>query len=365
MAARYSVAIIGTGRRGGLMEDELAPGRFDKPYGHFSAYQTVAETEVIAVANRGAARLKRFSDRFGVTNTYLDYREMIEKEKPDIVSLTMRSWGRAEAIIFAAEHGVKGIYAEKGLCASLEEADRIVEACHKHNVALVFGAWRRYHDGYKKLREAIVRGDIGRPLYGAFYAFSDLTRHHSHSIDTIEMLLGDPVPQWVGGEFLDTSHPLARTYKQPLPPYNAATHRYELPAGQEIGDPLPGVFRVGFPDAVEAVYYPLTNRFDVDIFGTEGWVSAWDNGQQFRIRRSSRWKSEAQETTVRPVGESPTVCSIRALVHELNTGERTSGNIDVTMHTVETQFGLAESHLQGGARITLPNASRHLYIPGG
>ena len=115
----YRVAIIGTGRMGGLIEDELTVNQFSSPYGHFSAYTAIEQTEVVAVANRGEERLKRFTDRFGITNTYLDYREMIEREKPDIVSVTTPSFARAEPIIFAAEHGVRGIYSEKGLCASL------------------------------------------------------------------------------------------------------------------------------------------------------------------------------------------------------------------------------------------------------
>jgi hypothetical protein len=34
----YRVAIIGTGRMGGLIEDEIPAGSFSKPYGHCSAY---------------------------------------------------------------------------------------------------------------------------------------------------------------------------------------------------------------------------------------------------------------------------------------------------------------------------------------
>ena len=49
----------------------------------------LAETEVVAVANRGKERLERFAARFGVANTYLDYREMILKERPDLVILDM------------------------------------------------------------------------------------------------------------------------------------------------------------------------------------------------------------------------------------------------------------------------------------
>ena len=123
MPATYRVGIIGTGRSGGLIEDELPVGDRRKPYGHYSAYEAIAETEVVAVANRGTERLRRFSERFGVTNTYLDYREMIDNEQLDIVSITTPALTRAEPLIYAAENGVRGIYSEKGLCASLEEAD--------------------------------------------------------------------------------------------------------------------------------------------------------------------------------------------------------------------------------------------------
>ena len=98
MGAKYRVAIIGTGRMGGLIEDEIPLGDPNLPYGHFSAYEYIEETEVVAVANRGAERLQRFSERFGITNTYLDYREMIDKEQPDIVSVTAPSFARAEPL---------------------------------------------------------------------------------------------------------------------------------------------------------------------------------------------------------------------------------------------------------------------------
>lgn len=365
MSARYKVAIVGTGRRGGLIEDEIAPGRFDKPYGHFSAYGAVADTGVVAVANRGAERLKRFSERFGVTNTYLDYREMIEKERPDIISVTTRSWAQAEIIVFAAQHGVRGIFAEKGLCASLAEADRIVEAVRANGVAINWGPFRRHHDGFKQLRAAVARGDIGEPRYAMFHALADLTRHHSHSFDTVEMLFGDPAPLWVEGRFAETGHPLTRFFRQPLPTYDEAGHRFVLPPAKEVGDPLCDFFRMGYDGGLEACFIPLPNRFDVEVHGTEGRVSAWDNGLDFRVRRSGRQRPDAQETIFRPAGESPTICTVRDIVRQLDTGERTSGNIDVIMNTVEAQFGLAHSHLSGGARVMLPVQDRTLYIPGG
>ncbi len=193
-SAKYRVAIIGAGRMGGLLEDEAPPNRYRKPHGHFAAYNYVEETEVVAVAGHSEGRLKMFTERFGIANTYLDYREMIEKEKPDIVSVTTQAWKRAEPLVFAAEHGVKGIFAEKALCASLEEADRIARAVKANDVAFNYGAERRHHDGYIALRQAVERGDIGEPEFAFCFWRTDLMKHHSHSFDTVSMLLGDPKP---------------------------------------------------------------------------------------------------------------------------------------------------------------------------
>jgi predicted dehydrogenase len=362
---KYRVAIIGSGRMGGLIEDEIAPGSFYKPYGHFPAYAAIAETEVVAVANRGAERLQRFATRFGITNTYLDYREMIEKERPDLVSVTTPSVARAEPVIFAAQHGVRGIYAEKGLCASLSEADQIVAACKANQVAFNWGAMRRHHDGYQKLRAAIAHGDIGEPRFATMYFYTDLIKHHPHTLDLVSMLLGDPQPLWVEGSLIEAGDPFDPTPRRPHPTYDAAGHRYLPSPGFDVGDPMAGFFRVGYAGGAEGLFVPRRGAFEIDVLGSEGRASAGENGSDFRIRRTNSKTQTTEETIFRPSGESPTICTIRDIVNEVETGERTKGNIDITMQSVEAQFGLAHSHLQGGMRVMLPVAERTLYIPGG
>ena len=363
MTAKYRVAIIGTGRMGGLIEDEIAPGSWSKPYGHFPAYDAIPETEVIAVANRGEERLKRFSERFGISNTYLDYREMILKEQPDIVSITTPSLARAEPIIFAAENGVKGIYAEKGLSASLEEADRIAEAVRRNNVAFNWGALRRHNSGFIRLRDEIANGAIGEPRYAVMSFATDLIKHHPHTIDLVSMLLLDPKPVWVEGNLIDPGEQFAPD--RPLPTYDPAGHRYVAPEGREIGDPWVGTFRVKYDSGAEGVFLPTPGGFEIDVYGTAGRAFGWENGGLFGIRKSIPKSGQTEVTTFQATGESPTICTIRDLIREMETGERTKGNIDLTMDTVETQFALAHSHLQGGARVEIPVSDRSLYIPGG
>src|SRR5688572_7765734 len=308
---------------GGLTEDEPHSATFPLPYSHIAAYQAIEQCEVVAVANRDAERMARFAKRFAIPSekTYLDYREMIEREKPDIVSVTTPTGARAEPIIFAAENGVRGIYAEKGLAASLEESDRIAAAVKKHNVAFNWGAMRRHHSGYKQLAEAVARGDIGAPRHAAMYFFTDLITHHPHTLDTVSMLIGDPVPEWVEGRLVEPGDPLAQSMRRPLPVYDGERKAFLPGEGEPYASPYPRFYRVGYRGGVEASFIPY-GRLDVDVVGTEGRASAWDNAQLFRTWRAAKggkgggYDSPAHECTYTPSGESATVATIRSLIRE-------------------------------------------------
>ena len=78
----------------------------------------------------------------------------------------------------------------------------------------------------------------------------------------------------------------------------------------------------------------------------------WDNGLHASVRLISGEFGDVREHTIRAFDASPAVLTIRNIIRELETGERTTGNIDVTMQSVEAQFGIAHSHLNGGARVS-------------
>jgi predicted dehydrogenase len=363
----YRVAIIGSGRMGGLIEDELPVGYPGKPYGHISAYRAVDRTQVVAVANRGAERLTRYQERFGVARTYLDYREMIEREAPDIVSVTTPSFARAEPIVFAAEHGVRGIWAEKGLCASLAEADRVAAAVRGNGVVFNWGTLRRNNLGYLALREAIARGAIGEPRFAAVYFFTDLIKHHPHTIDVAAMLLGDPDASWVEGRLIEPGGLHDPGPRFPQPTYDPIGRRYIPPDGREIADPWVDFFRVGYSNGAEAYFIPRRGPFEVEVHGTEGVASAHEGvgAGDFQIRSQRGGSAEVEHLVLRPVGESASVRMVRDIVEGLDTGRATAVNIDLVMRTTEVQFAVAHSHLNGGARTPVPVKDRSLYIPGG
>ena len=89
---------------------------------------------------------------------------MLERERPDIVSVATQPEQRAAIVIHACEHGVRAIYAEKPMAASLEQADAMVAAVERHGVAFNMGTNRRWETPYDTMKELIHGGRYGRLL---------------------------------------------------------------------------------------------------------------------------------------------------------------------------------------------------------
>ena len=164
MVKRYRACLIGCGRMGATIDDEVCdhPHHFLwLPYSHAAGYTASEHTDLVAVSDVVPEKVSAIQKRYNAHNGYTDYREMIRKEEPDIVSIATRPATHAEATIFVEKNGVKGVYYEKPLCYSMEEADAIREACEKHDVKFNYGMQRRYTPLYQKMRELIDHGELG------------------------------------------------------------------------------------------------------------------------------------------------------------------------------------------------------------
>ena len=132
MPRPYRACLIGCGRMGATIDDEVrdsSAGAVLIPYSHAAGYVASEHTELVAVSDVMEEKVKGIQERYEVPNGYTDYREMLLREEPDIVSIATRPAPHAEMTIFAAESGIKGIYCEKPLCCSMDEADAMADAC--------------------------------------------------------------------------------------------------------------------------------------------------------------------------------------------------------------------------------------------
>ena len=146
-----------------------------------------------------------FGRKHGVTNLYSDYKEMLEKERPDIVSICTSARPRADIVttIAAMDVGVKAIWAEKPISMSLEEADAMVESCRDAGIVLAVNCARRWDAWYSKARELIDDGTIGEVMQVTVYQVGNLS-HNSHMLNLARFLAGGSGRvEWVFGDLND------------------------------------------------------------------------------------------------------------------------------------------------------------------
>lgn len=319
------------------------------PYSHLASYAQVEKVEVVALADVIEEKAKNLSQRWSVPRYYLDYREMVVSEKPHIVSVTTHATDRAEAILFCAENGVRAIYAEKALCCSLEEADSIVESCEKHQVKFNIGTSRRYHPGYRKMREIAHSGELGDVTSAFSFSVGALLHTHSHTIDLLMFLLGDPEPEAVAGELMQTE-------------LDTSTNRLDK-------DPTVRWAVIKFKDCKIGMMNYAPGRYEYELSCSGGVLRALNNNIDWELRKPGRKQQNGRRVLLDPAPfpaferKSPTLTSIEELVEALDTDGETSGNVRIARWQMEISVALVYSHFAGSALVSLPCKDRSLYIP--
>ena len=204
----YRAAVIGCSRMGAFIDNEGVGhlGRavtdylaHNRPRSHAASFFAEPQTDLIACADLRAEVMEEFGRRYKVPKArqYTDYRTLIEKEQPEIVSVATQPEQRAEIVIYAAEHGVKAIYAEKAMAASMDEADAMVEAVERNNVVFNLGTNRRWDTGFDKMKEIIDSGELGALRNLIIYGNGTLFNTASHNFDLVLRLNSDNPVSWV------------------------------------------------------------------------------------------------------------------------------------------------------------------------
>ena len=121
------------------------------------------DVDLVAGAERDQDRLKAFGERYGIDALYTDAAEMLSQERLDIIGITTNVKGRADLTCIAVEHGAKGIFTQKPMVHTLEEADRMVKACADAGVPLSAGM-ASVHPSFAKAKELVKSGAIGDVL---------------------------------------------------------------------------------------------------------------------------------------------------------------------------------------------------------
>jgi predicted dehydrogenase len=175
---------------------------------HLDAAQETEGLEAVAVVEVNPQRASEFAAKYGI-RAYVDYKQMLEEERPDIAVVALPHFLHKDVAIYCAEQGCH-ILLEKPMALNVAECDAIMAAAAKHNVQLLVGHTQHYHPENITAKKIIEGGELGslvmindmrhvhyyradRPAWFFEKAKSGggiLTNLGAHSIDKIQWMTG-------------------------------------------------------------------------------------------------------------------------------------------------------------------------------
>jgi UDP-N-acetyl-2-amino-2-deoxyglucuronate dehydrogenase len=149
MANRIRFGIVGTG---GIANT------------HAAALAALADdAELVACCDLAPERVSAFAQRWGVSEQFDSARAMLDASRLDVVVVCTPHPQHADPLILAAERGVHGVV-EKPFTATLEDAERVLEAADRFGTMLSVMSQRRWFPAAQRLRQAIDGGALGSRL---------------------------------------------------------------------------------------------------------------------------------------------------------------------------------------------------------
>lgn len=189
------IGLIGTGKK----KERGDRFGYAMAYEHARGYAAVEGCELVACADIVDENARAFAETFGVParGVYLDHREMLQKERLDVVSVCTWMSLHERMVLDCVAAGVKAIHCEKPMASTWGGARRMAEAASNAGVQLTFNHQRRYGAPYTVAKALIDAGEIGA-IVRFESEFGNIYDTGTHFIDMMSFFLGDGVrAKWV------------------------------------------------------------------------------------------------------------------------------------------------------------------------
>ncbi len=108
----------------------------------FKQLEVTGVAKLVSICDINEKVLKSQSEKYNVKG-YVDYKEMLEKERIDAVAVATPDPFHREPCVFAAKRGIH-IFVEKPMDITVEGCFEMIEAAKKNNVLLQVDFHKRY-----------------------------------------------------------------------------------------------------------------------------------------------------------------------------------------------------------------------------
>ncbi|MCX7795646.1 MAG: Gfo/Idh/MocA family oxidoreductase [bacterium] len=135
---------------------------------HSEVVSDIPYLELVAVCDSNLSRAEDFASQYKVKKVYMDYRELLEKEDLDFVSISTPHSSHYEIAKFALNSKVN-VLVEKPLALSLEEAKELCFLSDNLGLKLGMVVQMRYNPLIELAQEAVRNGALGIPFLGSVH----------------------------------------------------------------------------------------------------------------------------------------------------------------------------------------------------
>jgi len=140
---------------------------------HAKTYASSREVKFVGICDTNLDRAKEVAKKYGVKHITADYRELLESDSVDAVSIVTPDPYHTEIAVAAAEAG-KHVLIEKPLATRTEDCLAILRAAKKAGIKLMVDFHNRWNPPFAKIKRALENGELGTPL-AAYIRLSDTT----------------------------------------------------------------------------------------------------------------------------------------------------------------------------------------------
>ncbi len=309
------------------------------------------DAEIAGICDEQPARMEQAIKNFSIPRdrVFTDYRECMEKSRPDLVILCPATAGHADWTEKVAPFGTH-ILMEKPFASSLAEADRMIAALAKTGKELIINWPLRWYPSHVTAKRLIDDGLIGDVIEVHYY---DGNRGPlRHGADKIETEPGRKSESWFyqkdqgGGSLMDYlgyGTTLGTWYhggKAPL----EVTAMVDQPAGLEVDEHSVTVARYATGlSKFETRWGAFTDPWTLQpqpkcgfvIVGTGGTISSYDFEPVVRVQTA-----ECPETHELPVDalKAPFHNPVHYVLHCLENGRKIDGPLSPEICRVGQQI---------------------------
>src|SRR4030095_347840 len=181
---RTRVAVVGTGPWWGRE--------------HARVYAERPDVDLCAVVGRTPERAAARARELG-TSPYVDLEEMLERERPDLVSVCLANEGHFEPTLAVIRAGFP-LLVEKPFVFDLEEADVLLREAEARSLFFAINFNHRYATPVAMAADAVRDGDLGELVFATWrfggepgtssHPHANLIETQCHGLDMLEHLCG-------------------------------------------------------------------------------------------------------------------------------------------------------------------------------